>query len=341
MPTRYEMDINSQPDVLRAFAASDLPPELSGLGLEDYDRVVLTGMGSSHFAAHRTWCSLVSAGHAAWCVSTARLLSVQELITRDSLLWVTSQSGESAEVVALIDALEDAKRVPRTLLAMTNDTASTLAGAADIVVALRCGEEASVSTKTYVTSLAAHERTLGVFLDADDASIVEQILTAADELARFSPSLAAIASRALKDPQPRFALVANPSDLSSALFGALVLKEAAKVPAEGFVRGEFRHGPLELAGPGLTAVLFGSRTASPLLALLDDDLVQTGALVVYVDPDPAVVLSSRTIMTGTTSALGRLVCGAKLGQLLSVELALARGLEPGAFRFGHKITAAL
>ncbi len=59
------------------------------------------------------------------------------------------------------------------------------------------------------------------------------------------------------------------------------------------------------------------------------------------DPGPGSVLSSRTIMTGTTSALGRLVCGAKLGQLLSVELALAAGLEPGAFHFGHKITAAL
>jgi glucosamine--fructose-6-phosphate aminotransferase (isomerizing) len=335
------MDINSQPDVLRAFAGSELPAEISRLSLDDYDRVVLTGMGSSYFAAHRTWSALVSAGYPAWCVSTAQLLDLQDLIGNESLLWVTSQSGESGEVVALIDGLASAKRRPSTLLAMTNDTDSTLAAAADIVVALRSGEEAAVSTKTYVASLAAHERTLGVFLDADDASIVEQILSASDELARFSPRLDTIASAALKEPQPRFALVSNPLDLSSAHVGALLLKEVAKVAAEGFIRGEFRHGPLELAGPGLTAVLFGSGIGDRPLALLDEDLVRTGALVVHVDPGPGSVLSSHTITTGSTSALGRLVCGAKLGQLLSVELARGRGIEPGTFRFGRKVTTAL
>ena len=70
--------------------------------IENYDRIILTGMGSSHFAAHRVWCSLVSEGREAWWVSTAQLLETQELITGDSLLWVTSQSGESGEVVALL-----------------------------------------------------------------------------------------------------------------------------------------------------------------------------------------------------------------------------------------------
>ena len=47
----------------------------------------------------------------------------------------------------------------------------------------------------------------------------------------------------------------------------------AKVAAEGFVGGEFRHGPLELAGPGLTAVLFGpdDPDASPSLRRLGAD----------------------------------------------------------------------
>lgn len=182
--SRYEIDIQGQPNALRAFAASSLPNGFPDLDTDDFDRIVLTGMGSSHFAAHRAWSSLVRDGREAWWVSTAQLLDMQELITGDSLLWVTSQSGESGEVVALLDALDSAKR-PRTVLATTNNPASRLAIAADIVVSLESGEEASVSTKTYVTTLAAHERILGWLGHREDAQVVDRILAVADELENF------------------------------------------------------------------------------------------------------------------------------------------------------------
>ncbi len=337
--SRYEIDIQEQPRALRAFAATVLPRGLSDLNIASYDRIILTGMGSSHFAAHRVWCSLVSEGHEAWWVSTAQLLEAQELITGDSLLWVTSQSGESGEVVALLDALERAKQ-PRTLLATTNELTSRLAVAADIVVALESGEEGAVSTKTYVATLAANERILGLLHHADDAAIVNEILVAADELERFDPRLGTIASAALQDQQPRFVLVANSASACSALFGALMLNETAKLPAEAFLGGEFRHGPIELAGPGLTAVLFGSGAMNPSLTGLGEDLTSSGSRVVHVDPGP-ISVGWLSISTNATGPLGRAICGAKLCQLLSVELARGRGLEPGVFRFGSKVTTSL
>jgi len=45
--------------------------------------------------------------------------------------------------------------------------------------------------------------------------------------------------------------------------GALLLKEVTKLPAESFIGGEFRHGPLELAGPGLVAVVFTGSGGGP------------------------------------------------------------------------------
>ena len=119
------------------------------------------------------------------------------------------------------------------------------------------------------------------------------------------------------------------------------MKEAAKLPAEGYMAGEFRHGPIELAGPGLTALLFGSGRPDRSLAALGRDLQQSGAFVLDVDPGPGPTEPGLTIVTPSTSALGRLVCGAKLSQLLSVGLARARGLPPGEFRFGQKVTTAL
>jgi glucosamine--fructose-6-phosphate aminotransferase (isomerizing) len=340
--SRYELDIDGQPDALRDFAASALPDELAGLDLDEYDRIVLTGMGSSHVAAHQSWSTLVSRGRAAWWVSTAQLLAVPELVTADSLLWITSQSGESGEVVALVDTLARERR-PRTLLATTNARASPLGSNADIVISLESGAEGSVSTKTYVATLAAHRRIVAALLGGEnsDSDIVEEIRSAAEELGRFSPSLVSLASATLRGPDVRVVLVASSPALSSALIGALVLKEAAKVPAEGFLRGDFRHGPLELAGPGLVAVLFGSGVDDAPLELLSEELLQSGALVAYIDPGHRAVVCSQTIATNSASALGRLVCGAKFAQLLSIELARARAVEPGVFRFGRKITATL
>lgn len=335
----YERNIAEEPGALRSFANSALPPELSGLDLAGFDRIVLTGMGGSHFASHRTWHSLAARGLPAWWVSTAQLLDMCELVTPRSLLWVTSQSGESAEVTALIERLGPGQ-APRTLLATTNDATSRLAAAAHIVVQLCAGEEAAVSTKTYANTLAAHQRALAALYGHDDAAVAGQVLAAADELERFTPSLGGVASRALDSPRPRFVLLANPADVPSALTGALLLKEAAKVPAEGFVRGEFRHGPIELAGPGLTVVLFGPGTHDRALSGLGDQLAGTGALVIHVDTAPRSPVP-HLVTSQAASALGRAVCAAKLVQLLSVELARAQGIEPGSFRYGEKVTVSL
>src|SRR6202012_3720481 len=57
---------------------------------------------------------------------------------------------------------------------------------------------------------------------------------------------------------PRLAYIGFGDHAATARYAGLITKEGAKIAAEGFIGGQFRHGPLELAGPGLTAVLFGS-----------------------------------------------------------------------------------
>lgn len=339
----FERDIEEEPDALRALAVSHLPADLTDINLDDYERVVLTGMGASHVAGHPTWTSLLREGRPAWWVSAAQLLAEPELVTAGSLLWVTSQSGESGEVVALLERQRQAKRRPKTLIATTNDPASNLGRAADILVGLHFGDEAAVSTKSYIATLAAHERALGALHKQDDARLVDQVLAAADELARFTPELAPVISAGLNQPSPRFAFVANSSGLPTALVGALLCKEVAKVPAEGYLAGEFRHGPLELAGPGLVAVLVGSGDDDSSLAALGHELVRSGSLVMLVDTGVGAedYVPAWEVTTGGSSGLGRLVCGAKLIQLLNAELAKALGVEPGHFRFGQKITASI
>jgi len=260
-------------------------------------------------------------------------------LTGRVLLWVTSQSGESGEVAALVEQGTRAREA--TLIATTNVPTSTLARAADIVICLGFGEEAAVSTKSYLNTLAAHERALNALRHHDDAESVVHILSVATALDVFQPDLGPLAAAALAPPTPRFAFVGSSSGLANALIAALMLKEVAKLPAEGYLAGEFRHGPIEIAGPGLVVLLYGSGVDDVPLTGLATELVESGALVVPVDAGASAPLSPWAMTTRTSSNLGRLACGAKLAQLFSAQLALARSVEPGQFRFGQKVTASI
>ncbi len=342
--TPFESDIAGEPAALRDFAASDLPLGLADIDLDGVERIVLCGMGSSHYAAHSSWRRLVAAGRPAWWLSAPVVLDRPEILGRDALLVLTSQSGRSGEIVALLERLPSDAR--RRVIAVTNDPSSPLAEAADVLVELHSGDEATVSTKSYANSLAAHARLVDAFEGGDDAARVDSILAAADALGSLAPDLEGFAKSLLAERQARLVLVADGARTPSALFGALIVKEAAKLAAEGFVGGEFRHGPLELAGPGLGAVLFHDGAEATTLGRLAVDLVATRSRLLNVGSPgspirPAPPAGCEWASTVATDELSQLICDAAVVQHLSVALAHANGVVPGAFRFGAKITTIL
>jgi fructoselysine-6-P-deglycase FrlB-like protein len=327
MSTPFERDIGDQAEALRAFAHSALPPGLAALLRGPYDRIVLTGMGSSHFAALPGWRRLADAGLPVWWTDSGQLLDAPGLITPGTLLVVTSQSGASAEVVAMTDGRSPVARAAAALVAVTNDPDSPLARRADGVVGLRCGDEATVSTKSYLNSLAAHERITAVMTGTSAADPGEMVKVV--EEFGGTDVLRAVATGFIATRGARLVYIGFGDRAASALYAGLITKEGAKVPAEGFVGGQFRHGPLELAGPGLTAVLFGGEEqAQGSARQLGADLLASGSTVLFAD-SPA----------GGT--LARLAQDALLAQRLTVEIAAARGITPGVFTYGSKVTTAL
>ena len=328
-------------DGLLRFADTRLPDGLAGLDLRGYDRIVLTGMGGSDHGTIPFELRLARAGLPVWRVMAGRLLETLELVTAGTLLVVTSQSGRSGEIVALLERLE---RRPKAILAVTDDAASPLAAAADHVVLLVSGREATVATKSYANTLAAFHRLAGLLLEGRDGPAVEDIRAAAGSLQRHidrgTPAVDALVARMPAGAAPRLALIGAGPDTATALAGAMVLKEAAKVAAEGYAGGAFRHGPLELAGPGLTALLFGRGSPEEVSPnALARDLGATGSTVVTVGP--AAYAGSGLVAVAGTTELERLLHGMYVVQRLSVGMARAAGLVPGAFLYGQKITAQL
>jgi glutamine---fructose-6-phosphate transaminase (isomerizing) len=337
----YIADIRSQPEALQRLLDQGLPTPAQGLlqRLPTFGRVIMTGMGASLHALYPGFLALAAAGVPVWCIEAAELLSdAGGLVTADSLLWVTSQSGRSAEIAPL---LARSPR-PRAILAVTNDVTGPLAAAADAVIELCSGEEHTVGTRSYLNSLAAHlmatEAALGRPVPRD---VYDMPLRLAGYLKQWDDHLAAWDAAVSQDI---LFTVGRGASLAAARTGALIVKEAAKTPLEAMSAPQFRHGPLEMADAA-TCVIVLPGTAADAVAndRLAADLSAVGANAVRLTEGQGPGRPGRAgpWMPEVGADGTRPIAEIMPFQLLSVLLAQRRGLEPGAFRQIGKVTTTL
>ena len=198
-------------------------------------------------------------GHNAWAVDTGQLLDNEGLVTEDTLLVVTSQSGASGEVSELLERRAAGLLSPGAVVGIANDDDSPLARAADLFLPLHSGAGGDGQHQ----ELPEHPR--GPSPDprrvrgedlwqvratelGDAATAVQAVIEGVD--------LSGVAAATATHPNRRLAYVGARDSAGTAQFAALITKESAKIAAEGYVGGQFRHGPFELAGDGLTVVIF-------------------------------------------------------------------------------------
>jgi glucosamine--fructose-6-phosphate aminotransferase (isomerizing) len=333
----YVADIHQQPQALQQLLDSAVDPAALNLlrRLSGFSRVILTGMGASLYAQYPAYLTLASAGLPVWHVEASELLGgAAGLVTTDTLLWITSQSGRSAEITALLDRLPGRRPV---VLGFTNDTASPLAGSADEVIVLHSGDEHTVGTRSYVNSLAAHLRAVAAALGRETAAeVYEMPARLADYLSGWPEHYAAWDATVAE--QVLFA-VGRGASLAAARTGALIVKEAAKTPMEAASASQFRHGPLEMADSRTCVIVLpGAADDAPLNGRLATDLSSFGANAVMLaatgHPGGPQLPAARS---DETRPLGEILPF----QVLSVVLAERRGLEPGAFRQIGKVTTTL
>ena len=196
----YLADIQSQPAALQRLLDAGLSRDVLSLlrDLDRFDRIVLTGMGASLFAQYPTFLRLVASGLPVWVIETSELLGAAGgLVTPRSLVWITAQSGSSAEVAALLDRLSEPRPV---VLGVTNDTAGVLATRAHTVLEIHSGEEQTVGTRSYVNTLAAHALAAAVALGVDGSGALHEIPGAlATYLERWDEQIETL-SRAIGGP---------------------------------------------------------------------------------------------------------------------------------------------
>ncbi|HEX5902632.1 MAG TPA: hypothetical protein VF028_05910, partial [Actinomycetota bacterium] len=120
--------------------------------------------------------------------------------------------------------------------------------------------------------------------------------------------------------------------------GALVLKESG-VMAESLESGSFRHGPFELAGPSMTAIVMATEPETRRLDLgLAADLVDAGSAVLVVTPDGEAPKGARPVATGYLDRALMSAVSIVPVQLLAWRLAATHGRTPGAYTRASKVT---
>jgi len=338
----YILDILSQPKSLRAaleqFDAASLEPLAKAIRDNNFDRVLITGMGGSLYASYPTWLTLANAGLPALWVDTAELIHhAPALVTPKTLLWIFSQSGKSAEIVSAIDFEQMIK--PAALLATMNDLESPLAKAAQYQVLMRAEVEKTVSTRTYINSLAVGQLAALALLSKDVEAARDEMIQTTTTMDTYLSTWEARVQRLGEQigfPK-RLAILGRGASMAATYTGSLILAEAAKLLATPFQAGEFRHGPLELATPDLTVLLFeGTQNISHLNVRLLKELrsYQTNAFWVGSDKN------KWQIEIPDVPEVGLPLMEILPIQLLSIHFAEHIGVEPGYFFRSGKVTLA-
>jgi glucosamine--fructose-6-phosphate aminotransferase (isomerizing) len=337
----YLQDILDQPRAL----ADTLDRLAAGPGVEDVARrlserrlrrVVLTGMGSSHLGLVPLHLRLLEAGLAPHTVETSELLHYQRpLLDEGTLLVLVSQSGRSAEVVRLLEAVRG--RDVATL-AVTNTPQSLLARAADAVVLTHAGEEATVSCKTYLAAQMAlgwlGEVLTGRDAEAARAALAATVAGTASYLASWRAHVEWLTGR-LEGVRALYFAGRGPS-LAAAGVAGLVTKESTHRPAEGMSGAAFRHGPLEVLDAAVLLLVFAgdARTRALHEALVAEARAAGARAFLAADdaPEPALRLPA-------VPDVARPVVELLPVEMLTLALAALDGREAGRFERAAKVTA--
>jgi glucosamine--fructose-6-phosphate aminotransferase (isomerizing) len=340
----YIADILSQPQALQAVLehAAEQTRGLEALTARlrsgAFDRVLLTGMGASHTVSYPAWLKLSRLPIPVSMLESAELLHyARAQVSARTLVGMTSQSGYSVEIVALLEAF--AAQPPAAIIGTTNDLQSPLAQQADVTLGLYSGAEATVSTRSYVNSLTVSQLAAIQLTGGDVMQAVEALRPVPDQIAAYLADYERKVDAWKKHfglPQ-KLLFVGRGASLAAVWTGAMVMKEAAKWAVEGMSAAQFRHGPLELADSNLALVVFeGSPATAAFNRSLAVEVQRLGGKVMWISSREDADLPTMTIPQGADIA--RPIFEILPLQMLSIALAEQNGVVPGKFRNMGKVT---
>lgn len=312
-------------DALASYEANADMAAKAAASLRRTGRLLLLGMGGSHAVNRAVEPLYRAAGIDAIALPLSEQLG-QPLSLESWTIFVTSQSGESAEVLRWFSETGGNSDT----FGLTLESSSFLARTAPSLVGAGGTELAFAATRSLTVSFALH---LAIFAALGQDSAGALAVLRAPETPDIEPALAALAGVATVVTSGR-----RLQGVAEAL--ALGLTELSRRPCFSLEGGQLRHGPMEMLGPSIGVVLFrGNDATAGLVTAMATSAVETGAPVIVFDgseeePVPGCVTLRFKPETGLAAILQML----PVAQLLMIAFADARVENAGMPLRTTKIT---
>jgi len=273
-----------------------------------------------------------------------------------------SQSGESGEIVELLQKLNMLRSKPMTI-GITNTPKSYLANHSTMQLYLNAGKEETVTSKTYVCSililyfLAKSIMTQKLSI-VSEIKEINEIINLISNLFQSNQSIEKI-MQPVQGVNEIFGIdynfiqiLARGASLSTAHQAALNFKEIIKINSEASSISTFRHGGIECLTEWSKIIILSSSDKDHIL---DNRLIRnliekwsfgtlfyiTSQKLESIDEEirtnPKILIYSYDIKNHFLAPIVEII----ILQLMIYNAALKRGLTPGVFRFTQKITRGL
>ena len=186
-------------------------------------------------------------------------------IDENTLVILASQSGETADTLSV---LRESKAKGATVLSIANVVGSSIARESDYTLYTWAGPEIAVaSTKAYTTQIVAFVMIALDFALKKGTITKEEYMNYIEELKAIPEQVTEVLkceeqikeiSKQLVDKNDIFYL-GRGLDYSTAMEGALKIKEISYTHAEAFAAGELKHGTIALIEEGVPVIVLATQ----------------------------------------------------------------------------------
>ncbi|MFH2035649.1 MAG: glutamine--fructose-6-phosphate transaminase (isomerizing) [Candidatus Zixiibacteriota bacterium] len=315
-------------------------PRLAGLNMQydelrKVDRIIITACGTSWHAALIGEYLIEELARIPVEVEYASEFRYRSpIINEGTLLFVISQSGETADTLA---ALREAKTKGATVLGICNVVGSSIARETDGGVYIHAGPEIGVaSTKAFTSQvmvliqiaiLLGRMRELsvqsGMDLIRDLNSIpekVQKILSAEDQIKEIAKEY---------HKKNNFLYLGRGVNFPTALEGALKLKEISYIHAEGYPAAEMKHGPIALIDENMPVVVIALKHSvyDKVLSNIEEIRARNGNVIAIASEGDTDIVEkvNHVIYIPETHRLFSPILASIPLQLLAYHIAVLRG----------------
>ncbi|MFB6204471.1 MAG: glutamine--fructose-6-phosphate transaminase (isomerizing) [Candidatus Nanohaloarchaea archaeon] len=276
-----QKEIKEQPKTVKRAAFQDESDLREAVEMmDDADRIYVTGCGTSSYAASLGAKYLRKAGYDVVTEQSHELEYRADEISEDDLVIAISQSGETADLLSMLEETE------APLLSLVNVVGSTLARDSDHVIYVNAGPEIAVaSTKAFTAQLTV----LNLLKYAAEGRIDEgrdALLRTAERI----PGTLEDNEETLEEISDYFAgqehvyFIGRHKGVEIAREASLKLKEVSYVHSEAFPGGEFKHGTIALVEEGTPVVAFMKDTGFEEIYSNAKEAESRGAEIIAVGP---------------------------------------------------------